>query len=153
MYADDGIGKFTNHGNRQYLVAFDGKYRGRPEIIRVLKGSRNVIVRMCFSIIIANGQYFGGGMKIAPMAGLEDGHLTIVRMGDFHLKDFIRYFPRLYKGTHLELDRVWTSRAKKISVRSDYHLLIDLDGENPGYTPLEVEVLPRVLPVYMSDQR
>jgi len=50
---------------------------------------------------IANGQYLGGGMHIAPRAELADGLLDVVCVGDLSRARFLRLFPKVYKGAHL----------------------------------------------------
>lgn len=97
---------------------------------------------------IANGRYLGGGMHIAPRASFSDGLLDVVCVGDLSRGKFLSLFPRVYKGAHLELDVVRSSRARNVSVRAlghDRRILVDVDGETPGYLPLSARIFPGAL--------
>lgn len=98
----------------------------------------------------ANGEYFGGGMRIAPGASLTDGQLQFVTLGDFNKFEAISNMPRIYSGTHVNLDKVEKRAAKQISVRSKHrqrNVLLDIDGEQPGRLPALFHVLPNALTV------
>lgn len=97
---------------------------------------------------IANGQYLGGGMHIAPRAELADGALDVVCVGDLSRGTFLRLFPSVYKGAHLELDAVRSTRGRLIEVRpigGTAPVLVDVDGETPGYLPLSARIFPGAL--------
>lgn len=88
--------------------------------------------------IAANGQFFGGGMWIAPGASLTDGQLEIVQLGDLGKREAIPTFAKFYSGTHLSSDKVWRRQARQISVRCTNRgrdVLLDIDGEQPGRLP------------------
>ena len=90
------------------------------------------------TVAIANGQFFGGGMHIAPEAEPDDGFFDVVALGDFSLSDLILRGGRLYKGTHLTMDKVSQRRATIVDARSadpGVVVEIDLDGENVGQLP------------------
>ncbi len=98
----------------------------------------------------ANGEYFGGGMRIAPGASLTDGQLQFVTLGDFGKLEAISNMARVYSGTHVNLDKVQKRHAKQISVRSrqrERNVLLDVDGEQPGRLPALFHVLPSVIRV------
>lgn len=101
------------------------------------------------TVAVANGRYFGGSMKIAPNAMLDDGKLDVVIVGDVGLTTFIRYSSAIYAGTHLSRPGIFCVRASRIVARpaGSETVLIDLDGEQPGKLPVEYEVLPKVLRV------
>jgi diacylglycerol kinase (ATP) len=81
------------------------------------------------SLVIANGAYFGGGMKIAPPARMDDGELDIVLLGDLSRVELVSQIWKLYPGTHLRNPQVHWMRGKEVTFapRSPGHL--DLDGE------------------------
>jgi diacylglycerol kinase family enzyme len=101
---------------------------------------------MC-TVAAATGRYFGGGMKIAPGAIVDDGEFDVVCLGDFHLHDFIFRGHRLYGGTHYSLKKVCHCRGKNVRIESGADVLLDVDGETPGRLPVEITVLPRSLRV------
>ena len=97
---------------------------------------------------IANGQYLGGGMHIAPHADPTDGLLDVICVGDLSRGRFLRLFPSVYKGAHLGLDCVRSGRGRSIQVRSmgaHKPILVDVDGETPGYLPLVARIFPGAL--------
>lgn len=95
------------------------------------------------TVAVANGRYFGGSMKIAPHALLNDGVFDVVVLGDIGLGDFVRHSGRLYAGTHLELPYTRELRGKKVTATPlGGEVLIDLDGEQPGRLPVTYEILP-----------
>lgn len=97
---------------------------------------------------IANSQYMGGGMHVAPNADCADGLLDLVCVGDVSRARFLSMFPKVYQGSHLELEEVRSARGQTIAVRalrSQSPVLIDIDGETPGYLPLVARVFAGAL--------
>ena len=102
------------------------------------------------NLCIANAQYFGGGMKTAPQAKLNDGKFDIITIGDLGARKIISNAPQLYLGTHLRMPQVHHTLASKINVRpakKDVEVAIEVDGELPGRLPAAFEIAPRALRV------
>ncbi len=102
------------------------------------------------NLCVANARYFGGGMKIAPHALLDDGRFDIITVGDMKALEIIRNAPRLYMGKHLGLMQVQQERARRLTalpVRKDEKVAIEVDGELPGHLPATFEVWPQALRV------
>jgi diacylglycerol kinase family enzyme len=99
-------------------------------------------------VAIANGQFFGGGMRVAPGADWSDGVLDVVCIGDMPRSQFLASFPKVYQGTHLRLEAVRVQQGQQVAlraVRAEQPILVDVDGETPGYLPLRAHVLPGAL--------
>ena len=97
---------------------------------------------------VCNARFFGGGMKIAPDARINDGSFDIVNIGDINTAKILRKGYKLYTGSHLELPEVKSTLAKKIEVspaNSDTIINIETDGELPGKLPATFEILPKAL--------
>lgn len=97
---------------------------------------------------IANARFFGGGMKIAPDAKLTDGRFDIVSIGDLGARKIVTNAARIYLGSHLSLDQVHHSFARKVVARAaagDEEIPLEIDGELPGHLPATFQVLPRAL--------
>jgi diacylglycerol kinase (ATP) len=90
--------------------------------------------------VIANGSHYGGGMRIAPHAHPADGALDLVVLGALGRVEMLRWLPTLYRGTHLRHPRVWTVRARHVTVRSLTTLPTHLDGESTADIPFTVSV-------------
>ena len=98
---------------------------------------------------VANARYFGGGMKIAPEAKLDDGLFDVVAVGDVSAAKVLTNSYRLYLGTHLGMSEVHHARARRVSARpvSDDVVKLEVDGELAGRLPAEFEILPGALRV------
>lgn len=99
-------------------------------------------------IILANGRFDGGGMKVAPQARMDDGLLDIYLIRPVGLVDALTSMHLLYQG-RLEArpDAVTFRRGGKVQITAADPAKINVDGESPGTTPVAFEVLPRLLPV------
>src|SRR5262245_17146419 len=100
------------------------------------------------TVAVANGRYFGGAMMVAPNAELDDGMFDVIAMGDFGFGDLLRSGQRLYKGTHLTMDKVTARRARVVEaepIDPGAVIELDVDGENPGRLPARFELLPSAL--------
>ena len=98
-------------------------------------------------VIVANGQYHGGAMKLAPQAQPDDGLFDIVLIGDVSKVDFLTTAPKLYRGTYLRHPKVELVRSPWVEVDSDERLPIELEGEQVGTTPATFEIVPGALRV------
>jgi diacylglycerol kinase family enzyme len=100
------------------------------------------------NLCIANARYFGGGMKIAPEARLNDGKLDVISIGDLGAFKILVNAPRLYAGSHLSMDKVGHALAEKIIARptaSDAEISLEVDGELPGRLPATFQIVPNAL--------
>ena len=99
---------------------------------------------------VANSRFFGGGMKIAPDAQLDDGFFDVVNIGDIRTAKILLNAYRLYRGSHLSLEEVKHKRARRVEVRPAEEsslIYIETDGEIPGRLPAVYEILPQALKV------
>ena len=95
------------------------------------------------NVAVANGKYFGGGMKIAPDALPDDGLFDVIAMHDLTRAQGVALSPRIYQGTHLGQPGVRFARGSLIEAESlvpRAEVLIDMDGETPGRLPLVARV-------------
>jgi YegS/Rv2252/BmrU family lipid kinase len=95
-----------------------------------------------FDVVVANGMFFGGGMKICPDASPEDGLLDVLTIGDVTKRDLVLTMPKIYRGTHLPHPKAELLRGTVVTVESELPVPIELDGEQPGTTPARFEALP-----------
>jgi diacylglycerol kinase (ATP) len=95
----------------------------------------------------ANTPAYGGGMKIAPRAVMDDGQLDVCLVADMNSLKLFCLFPTIYFGRHLEVPRVEYFQANKIRVEADAPLDVYADGEYVCRTPIEVSVESKVLRV------
>jgi diacylglycerol kinase (ATP) len=98
-------------------------------------------------VIVANGPYFGGGMRICPDAEPDDGVFDVLLIGDLTKRDLLFTLPKTFRGTHLPHPRAELMQGSRITVEAPHALPIELDGEQPGTTPATFEVVPHALRV------
>ena len=123
--------------NQRVQLIFDGDAQGRVEAT-------------INTVAVANGKFFGGAMKVAPNAELDDGQFDVIAMGDFGFADLVKSGRRLYQGTHLGMAKVTSRRAKLVEaepVDPKGIVELDVDGEPLGRLPARFELLPGALKV------
>jgi diacylglycerol kinase (ATP) len=98
-------------------------------------------------VIVANGPYIGGGMKICPDAQVDDGLFDVLLIGDLTKRDLLLTLPKTFRGTHLPHPKAELLRGRNVAVDASEPLPIELDGEQPGTTPARFEVVPGALRV------
>jgi diacylglycerol kinase (ATP) len=125
------VREFVAWKNTEVTVALDGgERRGRMH-----------------DVILANGRWHGGGMKLAPDASPYDGLFDVVLIGDIGKLDFVTTSPKLYKGGHVHHPRVEVVRSAAVTVEAAVPLPFELDGEQCGTSPVRFDVLPAALRV------
>jgi diacylglycerol kinase (ATP) len=94
---------------------------------------------------VANGRFFGGGMKMCPEAQPDDGLFDVLTIGDVTKTDLLTTLPKIYRGTHLPHPKAELLRGRTVTIDAPEPLPIQLDGEQPGTTPVRFEIVPRAL--------
>ena len=132
-------------GKASYLWAtfavFSGWEATESEV--VVDGERRT-GRM-FDVVVANGRFFGGGLQICPEAEPDDGLFDVLTIGDVTKRDLVLTMPKMYRGTHLPHPKAELLRGPSVTVTSETPLPIELDGEQPGTTPVTFEVAAAAL--------
>ena len=95
----------------------------------------------------ANTPLYGGGMRIAPKAKMDDGLLDVCIVGGVDRLRLLRLFPTVYSGNHLKVREVEYFHASRLRVETDQPLDIYADGEYVCCTPAEVAVQEKALKV------
>jgi len=95
--------------------------------------------------LLANGRYFGGAMYAAPEAELDDGLLDLLMLKEISVAKFLWHLPKIYKGTHLKIPEIFFQKVRKFTAESSEQVILDIDGESPGYLAATFEVLPKIL--------
>lgn len=93
-------------------------------------------------IDIANGKYFGGGMKVAPDASPFDGLFDVVMVKYVSLLRFLTLLPSFIKGGHIKYAEVTVCRAKTVDIELEDgdELPIQTDGEIDNVTPARISM-------------
>jgi YegS/Rv2252/BmrU family lipid kinase len=123
------VREFLAWENTDVTVSFDGGHRRGP----------------MHDVIVANGRWHGGGMKLAPDAHPADGEFDIVLIGDVGKLDFVTTSPKLYKGGHVGHHKVEVVRSSHVEIDATDPIPLELDGEVAGTTPAHFEIVPKAL--------
>lgn len=99
---------------------------------------------------VANGQYFGGGMRVAPDAMPDDGMFDVIVIGDAPKRDVAKALQQIYTGEHVHNPNVRVFRARSViatpvEATEGEPVYIEADGESPGRLPAVFEMIPKSL--------
>jgi diacylglycerol kinase (ATP) len=94
-------------------------------------------------IAVANGKSYGGGMKVSPNSDLQDGLLELFILKPVSKFEFLRVFPKVFKGSHIDHPQVQVISGKSIEISAE--AVAYADGERIGPLPIKVEIKPRAL--------
>jgi YegS/Rv2252/BmrU family lipid kinase len=92
-------------------------------------------------LVVANGRFYGAGLKPAPNAQIDDGLFDISIIGDMGLVESVSNLGKLRDGTYLENPHVTFQRGTHLSARCSERVLIEADGEVVGKLPATFELL------------
>ncbi len=125
------------------LVLTLGTYRNK-DVSLIVDGQQPIRGRFN-SVIVCNGQYFGGGMWVGPKAAADDGSFDVVLLKDLGRLEFLLNVPRVYRGTHLSHPKVESFRAREIRVEAEQRMFLQAEGELIGEAPATFRIMPGAL--------
>lgn len=99
-------------------------------------------------VAVGNIPSYGGGLRIAPGAELDDGMFDVIVVAPVSKTTLIRVFPRVRRGTHLTHPAVTVRRARSVRLEATA-VTAYVDGERLGPLPRTFEVVPRALSVFV----
>jgi diacylglycerol kinase (ATP) len=97
-------------------------------------------------VAVGNGRSYGAGMKICPEAELDDGLLDVTILLPVGKVEFVRVFPRVYKGTHVSHPAVLRRRVREVTLTSPGETAY-ADGERLADLPVTATCVPGALQV------
>jgi diacylglycerol kinase (ATP) len=104
-------------------------------------------------IAVANGPCYGGGMRIAPMAAMDDGRLDVCVVEELPVHVLLSQFPRVYRGTHLSHPKVHFLAGRIVEVTAQEEQDVYADGEYAGTLPATCAIGARRACVLSFPQR
>jgi diacylglycerol kinase (ATP) len=110
----------------------------------VLDGER--IHTEAMLVAVGNGPAYGGGMRVTPAASFDDGLLDVLILNKISTVEFLRVFPRVFKGTHVSHPAVQVLQAKSVRLEAS-GIVSYADGERFAPLPMTMEVVPGALTV------
>jgi diacylglycerol kinase (ATP) len=124
------------------------KYKPKPVRLKVDNVFDDVV--LVSTCAVCNGQFFGGGMRVAPDASPDDGMLDVIVIGDAPRGHILKSMNEIYTGAHVNHPHVKVFRGKSIiatpvEATGGEPVHIEVDGETPGRLPAMFEVMPKAL--------
>ena len=101
-------------------------------------------------VAFANTPAYGGGMKIAPRAEMDDGLLDVCVVSEISKSKLLSLFPSVYFGRHLGMKEVEYLQSPGLRIEAERPVEVYADGEYVCRTPIEVGVAHRVLKVIVK---
>lgn len=129
-------------GGLRYTTAFWlelARFRTAP--VEVGTGRRTISVEQAINIVVANGQFFGGGLNVAPQAAVMDGILDVEVFAGPRRNAFA-IMPRVIRGLHLRHPAVTTGRGAELDVTVPDGWPVEADGELLGTGSARISVVP-----------
>jgi diacylglycerol kinase (ATP) len=97
-------------------------------------------------VVVANGPSYGGGMLVAPDAQFDDGQADVVILHELSTLEFLRVFPKVFKGAHVGHPAVEIIRGRSIMLEAE-GIVAYADGERFARLPLSLETVPGAVTV------
>jgi len=133
--------KKTIDGSLSYLIKiFQTLFEYKNKEIIVEADNKLLYQGKINTAVIAHGNYFGGGIKIAPEADLSADKLNLVLLKDFSKLGIIFNLIKAYKGNHLSHPLVESYTAEKIVITSPERVELEADGESIGICKAEFKI-------------
>ncbi|MHC1720797.1 MAG: diacylglycerol kinase family protein [Clostridiaceae bacterium] len=109
----------------------------------VVRFDDRILNKETLMLAVANGKYYGGGVKIAPSADITDGYLDIYHVDKMNPFRIIMLFPKLIKGEHEKFREVTYSRSTKVNISSREEFMLNIDGEALKAKEAVFEIIPK----------
>jgi YegS/Rv2252/BmrU family lipid kinase len=140
------------------VAALRALARWRPAAFTVEVADDGVHEFDGYAVVVANSAFFGAGMRVAPLAEIDDGVLDLVLMRHAPKLTFVRALQKIKDGSHVELPEISLERGADVTIRMSRDLPAAADGEPlacacplPAGTPLRIRAMPAALTVFVPD--
>ncbi|HET6815736.1 MAG TPA: diacylglycerol kinase [Mycobacteriales bacterium] len=133
-------------GRRRYDIAMVAELRVFKPLPFVIELDGEKLETEAMLVALGNARSYGAGMKVCPDASLTDGLLDVTIIGPLSKPEFLRTFPRVFKGTHVTHPAVTCRKAKIVSLSSP-GVTAYADGEFLANLPITCETVPGAVQV------
>jgi diacylglycerol kinase family enzyme len=98
------------------------------------------------SIYVANGSWYGAGKSAVVTAVPDDGLLDMMLAKKMNALTILRLMPHYLRGKYHKYPKIFLlRRVKKISIRSESPLLVNMDGEAFFDSRITIEIIPQAV--------
>ncbi len=131
-------------GRMSYMIGtVRGVSRYRSDPVSIFVDGELVFEGPLSVAAVANGPYFGGGMRVAPNARIDDGVFDWVIIPGMSRLALLGKLPLLYSGSHIRDPQILQGRGRVIEASGvEGPIRLDVDGESLGVLPARFELLP-----------
>lgn len=119
----------------------------KPQTVSITVDGRQYQYENVWLIAVNNTPNYAGGIKICPKAEMNDGYLDLCCVQNVTSGQLLRILPAAYRGKHIRHPSIIFHRGKEITIEADSPLVIHVDGEVIGKTPITVKMVPKSLSV------
>jgi len=134
-------------GNMRYHLGTIAELRAFEPLHYTLTLDGETIEREAMLVAVGNGPSYGGGIRICEGASMDDGLLDVVVINPLSKPKLLRVYPRLYKGTHVNIPEFERHRVREVTLSSP-GIVAYGDGERLGALPMTTTVSPGALKVF-----
>lgn len=128
------------------FTALQTIWESRPFRAEIKVNNQSFYVKT-IQIAIGNGRYYGGGMKVAEDATIDDRRLDLYSLETQHWSEIIALLPAMRQGNHSNWPNVRALHAQEIEIKTSKRRPINTDGEITTQTPAKFRVIPQALAV------
>ncbi|MGH2809383.1 MAG: diacylglycerol/lipid kinase family protein [Actinomycetota bacterium] len=125
----------------RYLLGFWGALAGFRLTTGKVSLDKRIYEGRVTDLVVANAQFYGGGMRVAPRAHPADGKFDVLVMRG-NRRDYIEALTKVYKGNHVPAAAIREYTSLKVAIETERPLTIETDGEVVGKTPATFEIVP-----------
>jgi diacylglycerol kinase (ATP) len=121
--------------------------RFKPRHYEILLDDRTISTQAML-IAVSNGRSYGGGMMVCPNASVTDGFFDVMVLHPISKPEFLKVFPRVFSGTHIDHPAVEIVRSKTVKIESS--AVAYADGERIGQLPVVAECVPDAVMTWVA---
>ena len=138
-------------GRSRYLLSAIralGTFRGIYVRVSLEGAEQTSLEGTALVLGVLNTPSYGGGVRLAPKARLEDGHLDLVLLENLSAVEIARLLPRMAASGELRTERIQRHHVTRARIETERPCAFHADGEIVGMTPVEIAVVPQAMRVW-----
>ncbi len=138
-------------GRSRYLLSAIralAEFRGVQVSVSLEGTEQNSLQGGALVLGVLNTPSYGGGLRLAPEANLEDGRLDLVLLENLSVSEIARMLPRLAISGEIRTQRIQRHSITRARIETERPCAFHADGEIIGMTPVEITVVPGAMRVW-----
>lgn len=119
---------------------------------KIFVDGKRIYNNMLFSAAIGIVRYSGGGLQPLPNAIVDDGLLDMTIVRPIHFWHILFRIPYLFNGGLYRIGHIEKWSGETIRIESAPEMMVEIDGELLGGTPLEFTVRHKAIRIIVSQE-